>query len=661
VTDAALKHLAREAGLSVNWTNAFGEPQSVSTASIRAALQALQLPSNTLSAITESRRRLAEERRQVPPMIVSTVGEKIAIPTRARAGKLVLEDGSARTVKFSQGRGSRFLRAPNEPGYHTLELGDRRLLLATAPRGAFRIASRKNGRRPWGTAVQVYSLQRDSKSEFGDFSALARFCEKMAMDGADAVALSPLHALLPRALSNYSPYSPSSRLFLNPLFLPTGGSTAARPSGDLIDWGSAYPRKLGALKREFLEFKANAGTPVEFSRFVSEGGERLLGFARFETLHRHFLNSGHTRWRDWPVPYRDSSSAEVRKLDRSDTEIEFHLFLQWTAHAALGEIQTRARSSGMAIGLIPDLAVGIDPDGSDAWSAPDEVLSGFSIGAPPDPLGPDGQNWGLTAYSPFALRRTGYRAFIAMLRAAMRHAGGVRIDHAMSLERLWVIPQGAPSNEGVYLSFPMRDLLRILALESRRHRAIVIAEDLGTVPASFRACLSQAEISGMRVLWFERDERGEFVPPERWTPKACALTSTHDLPTFAGWWRGRDLDWRAKVSRAAFHKKQAIHERAGDRKRLWEALKKAKCVSGSQPPPGRPQRALDGVLRYVAKTKCALALFPLEDIAGVVEQPNLPGTTNEHPNWRRRLASNILENRSAKHRLLTICQERAAR
>jgi 4-alpha-glucanotransferase len=661
VKNDALTRLAREAGLSVNWADASGERRTVSTASVRAALEALGLASNTPSAIAESRRRLAEERTRVPPMVVTTVGERIEIPTKARGGKLIREDGAAYDVRFAQSSDRSLMRAPNEAGYHALEFGNQRLSLATAPRSAFRIPRPQDGGRLWGTTVQVYSLQKGSTSEFGDFSALAAFCERIAAVGGDAVGLSPLHALLPSALSSYSPYSPSSRLFLNPIFVPTGINFAAAQRHDLIDWHSAYPRKLRALQQEFAKFKASSGPHEQFSRFVAEGGERLLGFARFEALHKSFLKSGCTRWRDWPLPYRNATSAAVRKLGRSDPEIEFQLFLQWRADTCLGEIQTRARTAGMAIGLIADLAVGIDTDGSDAWSTPDEVLSGLSIGAPADRLGPDGQNWGLTAYSPLTLREKAYAPFIAILRAAMRNAGGIRIDHAMGMERLWVIPSGAPSSEGVYLSFPIDDLLRIAALESRRHRAIVIAEDLGTVPASFRAPLARAQISGMRVLWFERDRYGDFAPPERWTGRACALTSTHDLPTFAGWWSGRDIDWRARVSRGVFDKKAALSERSGDRRRLWDALKKAKCVRGRPPPPGRPLTALDGVLRFVAKTGCVLSLFPLEDIAGALEQPNLPGTTDEHPNWRRRLPFNVLENPTARRRLQAISRERTAR
>ena len=293
----------------------------------------------------------------------------------------------------------------------------------------------------------------------------------------------------------------------------------------------------------------------------------------------------------------------------------------------------------MAIGLIADLAVGMDGGGSHAWSRREDLLEGLSIGAPPDPLGPQGQDWGLTGFSPRALKRTGFAGFIATLRAALDHAGGVRIDHVLGLNRLWVVPHGEPSAQGAYLRYPLDDMLRILAIESHRAGAIVIGEDLGTVPGGLRPRLTGRNVLGMRVLWFERGKDGGFVPPRQWPVKAAAMTGTHDTVTVAGWWRGRDIDWNRKLGRhdPGQSEAQECGARDEDRAKLWLALSASGAATGPQPGPLEQAKVVDAAARHVAQAACELAIVPLEDIAGVVEQPNLPGTTDEHPNWRRRM------------------------
>jgi 4-alpha-glucanotransferase len=297
----------------------------------------------------------------------------------------------------------------------------------------------------------------------------------------------------------------------------------------------------------------------------------------------------------------------------------------------------------MAVGIIADMAVGVDRAGSQAWSAPHELMGKLSIGAPPDTFNLAGQDWGLTTFAPIALRATGYEGFIATLRASMQHAGGVRIDHAMGLRRLWVSPAGASPADGVYLSYPVHDLLRLIALESWLHRAIVIGEDLGTVPQGFHAQLSAAGILGMRLLWFEREKDGRFTPPERWDGQAAALTTTHDLPTLAGWWEGRDIEWTAKLRRKT--RLGSINaerrERQKDRTLLWSAFAESGCARGPEPAPDNPQPAVQGALSYVGKSPTALAMASVEDILALPEQPNMPGTIYEHPNWRRRLPAHI--------------------
>uniref|UniRef100_UPI001575087A 4-alpha-glucanotransferase n=1 Tax=Sphingomonas bacterium TaxID=1895847 RepID=UPI001575087A len=388
---------------------------------------------------------------------------------------------------------------------------------------------------------------------------------------------------------------------------------------------------------------AQAGEPVRdaVARFRRHGGDELERHARFDALHaRFFAATGATGWQGWPAAYHDPAGAAVARFaGEASDEVAFHAFCQWLVGESLEAAQRAARAAGMAIGLIADLAVGMDSGGSHAWSRRDELLGGLSIGAPPDRLGPDGQDWGITGFSPTALRRTGFDAFIATLRAAIDRAGGIRIDHALGLSRLWVIPAGARSGDGVYLTMPMADLMRVIAIESTRARAIVIGEDLGTVPPGVREAMGERAMLGMRVLPFERDGDGRFVPPAGYGLETVAMTGTHDLPTIAGWWRARDIDWTWDLGRTSRAPDEAADRAArdDDKAAFWTAAVDARVAGGTEPSPDEADRAVDAAVAFVGSTASVLAIVPMEDIAGVVEQPNVPGTIDEHPNWRRRM------------------------
>jgi 4-alpha-glucanotransferase len=492
------------------------------------------------------------------------------------------------------------------------------------------------GRRVAALAVQLYALR--GSNGFGDLGALARFAGEAAPLGIDALAVSPIHAPFLAAVDDSSPYSPSSRLFLNPLYAADNVTDDGHDG--LIDWPQATRAKIARLRADF----ANA-TPVQ-----ADG--RLRDHARFEALDAHFRAQGLYRWQDWPIAYRNPGSAEVEAFARAHREaVDFHAFLQTRTESDLADAQAAARNAGMAIGLIADIAVGMSPHGSHAWSAPDDVLRGVTIGAPPDIFNTQGQGWGLTALSPAAPRA----AFAETWDAAMRHAGGVRIDHAMGLSRLWVIPDGAGPHDGVYLHYPMRGLLALLAERSRHHRAVVIGEDLGTVPDGFRDAMRGAGVLGMEVLWFQRDGR-RFLAPERWSAHAAALSTTHDLPTVAGWWCGRDIDWLEKLGRKSEHGDIAAERwaRGEDRSYLWSTI-----GQGPEPAPQDTAPVVEAALAFVGRTPCEIAVVPVEDVAGIVEQPNIPGTIDEHPNWRRRLPSgNTLADPKARANLAAFVRGR---
>lgn len=645
MTDAALHALAAEAGLAVTWRDVEGRTNTVGAATLRAVLGAMGFPADSEAAIAGSRADLARRAGTLPPVLTLTVGPDGAAVPGAAVGepwRLALEDGTVRGGRLVAGWGGE-ARLPglDVPGWHRLEVDGREAMLAAAPP---RCVALPEGARAWGLAVQLYALRRAGDRGVGDHAALAALGEAAARRGADCIAASPQHALFAADPHRFGPYAPSSRLFLNPLYadpslvFPDADAAGAAEDGDLVDWPAVSARTLALFRTLFARHRDDP----RFAAFRAREGEALADHARFEALHAHHVAQDPKvyDWRRWPAGLRDRRGPAVESFARAHAEaVAFHAFAQFLADASLAEAQRRLRAAGMAVGLISDLAVGADPAGSQAWSRPEQILTGVSVGAPPDGFSPLGQDWGLTAFSPTALRDTGFAGFLGVLRAALRHAGGVRIDHIMGLARLWLIPPGAAPHEGVYVRYPLDDLLRLIALESWERRAIVIGEDLGTVPDGFRERLDAAEILGMRVLWFERDAAGAFVDPARWSRRAAAMTTTHDLPTVVGWWQGRDVAWRTRLARfpdAATAEAEAS-ARARDRIALWGAMCRSGAASGAPPSEAEAATVADAAIRHVGLAGCALALLPVEDACALAEQPNLPGTVDEHPNWRRRL------------------------
>lgn len=646
MSDRALRGLARRAGVQVDWTDYRGIAHSVAPATLRRILAAFGLASETPAEIRQSRAVLggSPAGRATPPLVTADAGRPVAVGTDlppGTRGVIVFEDGSRRDAAVATGAdGNGELPGLTEPGYHRFVADRREVAIAVAPERGVGVVEAAGRERSWGLAAQIYSLPRDGDGGTGDFGGVAILADAAARHGASAVALSPAHALFAAEPRRAGPYSPSSRLFLNVLYgdpglIPELGSALdlpATPAGGLIDWGEAGARRLAALRRIFAALPAE---PDDFRRFRAAAGPALEDHARFEALHAHQLaHGGGWSWRSWSAPLRDARGPAVAAFAAEHAEeVRFHAFLQWVAHRSRAAAQARARAAGMGIGLVADLAVGMDGDGSHAWSRPADLMTGLSVGAPPDLINGFGQNWGLTTFSPPALVNGGFAPFLATLRAAMADAGGVRIDHVMGLSRLWVIPEGGTAGDGAYVHFPVGDLLRLAVLESHRHRAVVIGEDLGTVAPGFRGRLSRRGIHGMRVLWFER--RGEAMrSPATWTRDAVAMTTTHDLPTVAGWWRAEDVRLRREIAGDAADPDEPA-QRAADRTRLWQAMAKSGAAAGAQPEDAMP--VVDAALRHVAASRCQLMLLPVEDALALGEQPNLPGTIDEHPNWRRRL------------------------
>ncbi|MBR0642249.1 4-alpha-glucanotransferase [Plastoroseomonas hellenica] len=648
--DAALRALAAEAGFMVRWHDVHGMRRDVDVETLRALLTRIGLPASDLVEIEESRTLLAAERDVLPPLLTAVRRSRGPRPPgrrRAERFRLHAEDG-----KVIEGRLDDAGRLPavSRSGYHRLEFDDAETVLAVAPSSCFSLAdagAEAAGRPlPWGLSAQVYGLRRTGDLGLGDLGAAAMLAEAAGRLGAATLAISPVHALFAAAPDRFSPYAPSSRLFLNALHAdPTllfgrdamTHAVAARAeaqAASLIDWEDATARRMTWFRALFAR---HADDP-RFLQFRAAQGEALERHARFEALSLHLRarDGAFRHWRDWPAGYANPEAPAVADFAAAHAdEVAFHAFCQWLADASLADAQRRARAAGMTVGLLADIAVGTDGSGSHAWSRPADVMRGAAVGAPPDLFNPAGQDWGLTAFSPRALLAGGYAAFLEVLRAAMRHAGGIRIDHAMGLERLWLIPEGSPASAGAYLRYPREDLLRLLALESHRHRAVVIGEDLGTVRPGFRSRIGRGGILGMRVLDFERDAKGVPLPPRDWTREAVAMTTTHDLATIAGWWCGTDLAWRRRL--AGDHGMEAAEaSRAAGRRLLWNGFRASGAASGEAPPPEAPAAAVDAAVAHVGGAACRLAILPIEDALALAEQPNIPGTTTEHPNWRRR-------------------------
>ena len=627
-----LHALAQACGLAREWRNVEGRQQVVSDAALAAVLAAL---GHDVASERQIARALAEvdaERTRLPAMLVTDAGGLIDLPFAPIRAEVTGEDGITRPLVLDGHR----LTAPQAPGYYDLALDGRAVRLAVAP-AKCPLPARNKGR-PWGVAVQIPALRGAQAAPFGGFGELADAARVLGAAGADALAINPVHALFPGHGEGYSPYSPSSRLFLNGALADpalVGLPPLAGDAGpELIDWEAALPARLAQLRQVFA-----ALSPEARATATATDDAMLRRHALFDALDCHFrAATGAHGWRGWPVAYHDPTGEAARRFAAENAgEIAFHLFVQWLARQGLAAAQSAAREAGMGIGLIGDLAVGVDPSGSDAWSLRHAMLDGLTIGAPPDPLGPLGQNWSITGFSPHGLRASGYEPWIAMIRAGLASGGGLRIDHAFGLARLWVIPEGGATCDGAYLGYPFEDLVRLATLEAHRAGAFIIAEDLGTAPHGFTHAVTDRQMLGMRVLWFERAADHGFIGAADYEALSVAMSGTHDTVTVAGWWRGRDLDWAEKLGRLppGMTRAEAEAIRDWDRGLLWSTLDHA----APRPAPDDPAPVVDAAIGHIAATPAALALVSLEDLLGLEEQPNLPGTIAEHPNWRRRLAA----------------------
>jgi len=682
-----LDKLARAAGIAPQWSGVDGQVHVVGDDTRHALLAAMGFAATTTGQARAHLVQLAarRERRILPRarVVVEGAEEHLGIVegsgNGSRHGALEIrgEDGEVRSVSFktddlpgdsivAADGGSvirRFVRLPSlAAGVYAVTFEgrpDSTCRLVVTPRRCFLPDVLRNGGRRFGLAAHLYALRRRRDQGIGDFSTLREAGVATADAGGVVVAVNPLHALFSGDRERASPYQPSDRRFLDPIYIDVecvpdfAASPKARRALEqqadailrlsrqpVVDYAVVWRLKQAVLGLCFQAFEKRGrddGLVLEFDRFLRAGNASLLRFATFEAIsavHR-------IPWASWPEALRQPEGRAVAEFGQSHArEIRFAMYLQWLADRQLGLAAANARDRGLAFGYCRDLAVGAAPDGAEAWSMQATLARGVSIGAPPDPFAAAGQVWNLPPPIPEAQADEGYAGFRELIRANARHAGALRIDHAMGLSRLFWVPDGARCADGAYVNYPLDDLLGVLALESERARCIIIGEDLGTVPEGFRERVAGADILSYQPLWFQRDG-ASFVPPSRYAAKAVACVSTHDLPTFAGWWNGSDIAERHALGLfdddAA---RRAPEERRQERAALVSAMRDEGIAAPATQHSGlAPDLAATcDVHRFVGATSAMLVLVQADDLAMETIAQNLPGTDRERPNWRRKVS-----------------------
>jgi 4-alpha-glucanotransferase len=667
-----LARAAQAHGIELRYTDTWGRVHETSPEVLRALLTSLGF---SAASGEEIERRLAAReaaawRQPIDPTTVIRVDAehlRIRVPASRSGASVKLEieweNGDLehhwfwlpelQTLGTASVEGSEWvakrvpLPQPLRLGYHCVRLlwmqerevetfGEGRLIVC--PRQAKGVEQRMAG-----LALSLYGLRSGRNWGCGDFTDLEGVIDAFAPAGAEFVALNPLHAIANRQPYNTSPYLPQCAFFRNFIYLdverigdPHLDEKMRREIEDLratefVEYERVASLKLAALGRIFAMFLEGRGPAHlerdQFETYIASQGQLLRDYATYCALDEEMRrrNPEVWLWTDWPEEYRDPRSAATREFAQKHRErIQFFKFLQWQIHVQASAAHARALAGGMRIGLYHDLALATDQYGADLWALRPFYLTGARVGAPPDELAPSGQDWGFPPPHREEHRHNGYQLFAQSIRNAAECGGALRIDHVMRFLRLFTIPQGFETSQGTYVQDYAQDLLGILALESVRGNFVVIGEDLGTVTGEARATLAEAGILSYRVLWFERDGAGNFNPPESYPERALVSTTTHDLPTLAGFAEGRDLAARRAAGLADESEYQHQKaQRAGEMLRLQEALKRAGFA-------GDP-------LGFLLSTPCLLAVINQEDLSGETEQQNLPGSTWQYPNWRRKM------------------------
>ncbi|MCX8958852.1 4-alpha-glucanotransferase [Erwinia psidii] len=665
----SFEQAAAAAGIAARYINARGETQEIDS-DIRQRLLAAMSPARELKP------------GPLPPCKVFLQKRSLQIKVAGKGDyqwQLVTENG--RVYSGSVSAGDAIALPRNLPlGYHQLYLRQASKQWAcriiVAPARCYEPQALLQGEKLWGSCVQLYTVRSRSNWGMGDFGDLAQLITEVAARGGAFIGLNPLHSLYPASPENASPYSPSSRRWLNVLYIDVAAvadfqlSKAAQrwwqqkttqrrvQQAREIDWVD-YPLvadlKLTGLRYAWQQFSlrsADDADRTDFEGFIRQGGGSLFWQGAFDALHGAMLKEDAHRWGwpVWPADLQDVHGEQVQHFCRQhEDEVQFWLWLQWLANRQFDACWQLSQQLEMPLGLYRDLAVGVAEGGAETWCDRELYCLQASVGAPPDILGPQGQNWGLPPADPHVMAARGWQPFIELLRANMASCGALRIDHVMSMLRLWWIPKGETADFGAYVYYPVDDLLAILALESQRHRCMVIGEDLGTVPPEIVAKLRDSGVYSWKVLWFEQENIDTYRSPDAWPRQSMASATTHDLPTLRGFWSAGDLSLGEKLG--VYPDRVILRSLYQDRARQKQALLNALHQYGCLPKRSGKRASLmkmtpdlnRAMQRFIADSHSALLGLQPEDWLDMALPVNVPGTTDSYANWRRKLSMTLEE------------------
>jgi 4-alpha-glucanotransferase len=672
-----LAELAAAHGVATEFYDWRGQHTNVPVETVVAVLAALGVPASGPESIRASLNRLVEDpwRSTLPACLVVREGVPRQFPVHVPHGEPVevwvrTEDGAeigplAQVDRWVEPR----LVAGREVGQATFELprdlplGWHELLARSGQHAASStlvvtpqylglpegLADRD---RMWGFTTQLYSLSSRRSWGHGDLDDLGELARWSAAEhGAGFVLVNPLHAPAPSAPIEASPYLPVTRRFVSPLYLRVEAvpelafvagavrseierlalvQRSVNAADTLLDRDAVWEAKRSALTL-IHAVPRSPGRQADYEEFVAREGEGLHDFATWCALAEvHGAD-----WQRWPAALQDPSSPAVAKARAELAErVDFYSWLQWLADDQLAAVQRRARSAGMPVGVVHDLAVGVHPYGADTWALGDSLASGVTVGAPPDAFNQQGQDWSQPPWRPDRLEAAGYAPYRDMLRSVLRHAGGIRVDHVLGLFRLWWVPDGTPADQGTYVRYDHEALVGILALEAARAGAFVVGEDLGTVEPWVRQHLAERGILGTSILWFERDEAGAPLPPEQWRELCLAAVTTHDLPPTAGYLAGEHVRIRAELGLLTRPVEEERRIDLADRDSWIALLRSRGLLSGA----ADEQEVIEALHRLVAAAPSRLVGVALTDAVGDRRAMNQPGTDKEYPNWRLPLA-----------------------
>lgn len=698
----ALMQVAKLANISNRYVSAWGDEAHVGDDTIRHLLGCLGYDTSSDDALLKSAEK-KHKKDVLDPVLVIRDGEAVEVPlylgVSARESefnwRLETEQGDvlegylqSQIVRDERAEGGPLVFAlPSDLawGYHTLSITRKRrkapytMTLIITPSACYKQPALEQHKKLWGPSVQLYTLRTQHNWGMGDFGDLKQLVADIASRGGDFVGLNPIHSLFPASPEGASPYSPSSRRWLNILYIDVSSVPEFALSAEAqqkvgspdfqqrlqkvreehwVNYSEVAAMKMSVLPLLFAEFKTrhldkNSDRAAAFLSFVEQGGDSLLHQAAFDALHAqlHAEDSNVWGWPVFPEKYRRFDLAAVQKfIEDNQDSVHLYMYLQWIADTQISEVQTLAEEKGMSVGLYRDLAVGVSDAGSETWADEGILVQDASIGAPPDILGPLGQNWGLPPLNPQVLEQTGYRAYINLLRANMKHCGSLRIDHVLGLLRLWWIPKGESATKGAYVYYPVRDMLAILALESHRHQCSVIGEDLGTVPDEIVELLRDAGVHSYKVFFFETSkEDGGFISPAHYAEQSMAALCTHDMPTLRGFWHCDDLKMGREIG--LYPDEAQLETLFADRLKCKQGILDSVAWHGFLPPGvGRDASLVpmdsylsEALQLHVAAGSSALLSVQLEDWLEMDKPVNIPGTVNEYPNWRRKLSMNLDE------------------